>query len=357
VPIVVADSVAAELRPEATLLLAVRTPAHAVRQAAAAAAREIAGLDGGWTTAMGLRVRDRNGPKYVSEPVPVPGGVLLLVDAGSTPAERLAAIPEILVRALTTAGVTDASIEIPAQMGERTWLAGPAVRAWLIGPQGLEHVGSWFADVAGPWLRSRGEPVGNVMSAEIPLTWETFPQVADEVLAAGQTMSVAAGETAWGAVVHRMNAVAEASLTEPRSGWAVDQGMTALREALRAAADRLVWAGIDVVADARFSVIPRWYSRERPSVDVIADIAVPDGMWWQVISAGHIVRLGGPPAGSEALGGGRYELTVGAPYQWMPEHPDRPHMLAAARRLLGACLLDPEEAGRLSRERLARLFE
>ena len=364
-PITVADQVAAELVPEATVLLAVRST-QPVHQAVRAAAAQIAALDGGPLSAPGLGPGDRNGLKYVSAPVPVPGGALLLVDVGSAPAALLDAIPGLLVRELQTGGVDEASIEIPARIDDRYGTAqelGPAVRAWLRGPTDLHAVaGRWFAEVAGPWLRERGDPVGVIISMEAPLSWESFPGVADAVVEAGQAMAVVTGDlttaVASGAVAQRYQVVPEASLTEARTDWTasdVADSMRAQREALRAAAGRLMWAGIGVTANARDMLMPQWVAEERPAVELLGDIAVPDATWCQILSSGHIDRLGGPPPGAVTLPGGRLELTVGEPHQWMPGHPEREAVLASARRLLGPCLLEPEEAFALSRERIARL--
>src|SRR5947208_760682 len=81
---------------------------------------------------------------------------------------------------------------------------------------------------------------------------------------------------------------------------------------------------------ARDTLSAAWNDREpaergvnRPPGDRLADVLVPDGMWYQILSAGHLARLGGPPPEAHPLPDGRIELTVGTAEQWLPGHPDR----------------------------------
>jgi hypothetical protein len=88
------------LRPEATLLVMVRcNPAVAERaeRVLSLAAQDVRALDGGWRSAAGLQPGDRNGPKFVSEPVPTPLGPMVMADLGSTPRKVLAGIPALVV--------------------------------------------------------------------------------------------------------------------------------------------------------------------------------------------------------------------------------------------------------------------
>ena len=78
-------------------------------------------------------------------------------------------------------------------------------------------------------------------------------------------------------------------------------------------------------------------------------------MWYTILSAGHLRRLGGPPEGAVELPGGRVELTIGEPEQWLPDHPDSPSVRARAQQALGACLATTEEAFELSRQRIQAL--
>jgi hypothetical protein len=124
------------------------------------------------------------------------------------------------------------------------------------------------------------------------------------------------------------------------------------RELARAHAGMLAWAGVDVTPDAGGALSAQWTGR-RPGGEHVADLIVPDAMWFQVLSAGHQARLGGPPAGALPLLGGRIEVTVGEPEQWLPGHPDGPAVRARARELLAACLVDERTGMQLAGERLS----
>jgi hypothetical protein len=67
----------------------------------------------------------------------------------------------------------------------------------------------------------------------------------------------------------------------------------------------------------------------------VADRAVPDGYWWQMLGEPHRDRLGGWPDGTELLDhGARGVVTFGRPDEWAdPETRTTPQ--AAARAALG----------------------
>jgi hypothetical protein len=108
-------------------------------------------------------------------------------------------------------------------------------------------------------------------------------------------------------------------------------------------------------------LLPRWEARTsaestaggpRPAVEQLCDILVPDALWYQILSAGHLEPLGGPPPGSVDLPDGRVELAIGEPEQWLPGHPDLPAVQAQARELLAACLVTADEAFAMSSRRM-----
>ncbi|MEU7909251.1 hypothetical protein [Actinoplanes sp. NPDC049118] len=74
-------------------------------------------------------------------------------------------------------------------------------------------------------------------------------------------------------------------------------------------------------------------------------------MWFQVLSPGHVDRLGGPPEGAEDLGAGRHGLTVDEPERWLPSHPDSAAVRAWGRALLAGCLSTPAAVTELNRAR------
>jgi hypothetical protein len=70
---------------------------------------------------------------------------------------------------------------------------------------------------------------------------------------------------------------------------------------------------------------------------------------YQILSPGHLARFERQPAGARPLAGGRIELSLGDPNEWLPESPLREEAVASARELLAPCLCN-EDA--VFRERL-----
>ncbi len=133
-----------------------------------------------------------------------------------------------------------------------------------------------------------------------------------------------------------------------------------LREHVRAHAPGLSWAGISVEPDARDLTTSEWNDRTRSRLvdpNLVADLLVPDGMWYQILTADHLKRLGGTPPGAVELADGLVELTVGEPEQWLPTHPDQDTVRARARALLAPCLATPDQVQALSGQRMAMARE
>jgi hypothetical protein len=87
-------------------------------------------------------------------------------------------------------------------------------------------------------------------------------------------------------------------------------------------------------------------------VEKLRDILVPDAMWYQLLSAGHLARLGGPPPNAVEVAPHRFELTIGEPQQWLPNHPDRDAVRAHGRELLANCLVTEDEAIAMTIQRI-----
>jgi hypothetical protein len=371
-----------------TVILQVRSDDDPGRLTAAvrAAATDIAALDAGWRHAPGPRPGDRAGPKYVSGPVPAPDGPLIMIDLGEDlTRELVASVPDLIAGRLREAGVRDAVVSVPARIGDRYGIIrsfAPAARAWLCAPLARPFGDAprrppvHLLEIAAQWLRgeveSGAEPGpelrGLIISVETPLTWQTLPAVAGAVLAADSgTPAVvvmsdfATSAAAVGVVGQFRNTVPQATLSAAGAGWTagdVAARMRRQREAIRVNAGELDWAGIIAEVDARDLTSPRCHDRDvpsvRPPVDMLTDVLVPDAAWYQVLSAGHLRRLGGPPPGAVPLAADRVELTIGEPEQWLPGHPDRDAVRAQGRDLLAGCLVDADEAVAMKRECMQR---
>jgi hypothetical protein len=327
------------------------------------AQRRIAALDGGWRSAPGLSQGDRNGPKYVSAPIALPDGYLLMVHFGGTPAELVRTVPDLIARRLDEADVGDATIGAAARMGDRhatvTGFA-PAARAWLCGPRAVRSVRRRGSRQAGcsTW-RSAGSPATTrpgrrrsalVVSAELPLEWPTLTASLQPALNTQTPVVAVASDFATAATAIAVEGGLLDTAPAASLGSAGDRDLAAdlasMRDLVVENAHDLVWAGAGMAVDARDA-----YAAST-GLSEVADVLVPDGMWFQLLSEGHLDRLGGPPEGAHPIGGGRVELTVGEPEQWLPGHPDRVAVVQRARTLLAGCIADPDEVLARRRKRL-----
>jgi hypothetical protein len=103
--------------------------------------------------------------------------------------------------------------------------------------------------------------------------------------------------------------------------------MRDLRAIIRGVAADVDWAGVTA----------HTASRRAPNVYVpkmTPDESEADPMWYQVLSAAQLARLGGPPPGAAQLAPGRFELTIGEPEQWVPGQRDHDAIRARARYIL-----------------------
>jgi hypothetical protein len=148
-----------------------------------------------------------------------------------------------------------------------------------------------------------------------------------------------------------------ASLTEagPQSDTAeVVERMRRLRDLIRTHAGAVVWSGVQAAVDTRRVFFARYAQpvSGRPEVDLLADVLIPDVMWCQILSTGHLERLKRLPDGAVPAADGRAELTVGEPEQWLPGHPDGDAVRARGRELLAGCLVNEQQAHEMTLARM-----
>jgi hypothetical protein len=340
-----------------TVLLRVRARLDPPSRAGGEAALRAASAD-----IAGLRASDGDGPKFISGPIAIRDGYLLMVDFGGTPAGLVRTVPDLIARRLGEAGVRDALIGAAPRMGDRhagvTALA-PAGRAMLSGPRGRPFGDAprrpprWLLDIAAGWLSTHhppgASPVGLVISAELPLDWRTLADALSPALDSHTPVAAVASDfraaaTALAVEGGLLDTAPAASLTAA-GDRDLRSDLTSLRDLLLTHAHDLVWAGVGPVPTARDAYVAG------TEVTEVADVLVPDAMWFQLLSDGHLDRLGGPPPGAVPVDG-RFALAVGEPEQWLPGHPDRAELAAQARALLAGCLADPDEVFTLRRDRL-----
>jgi hypothetical protein len=359
--------VVAGLVPEATLTVQARSAAAPAQLLAGlrAAAADLSGVSGQWRAALSSE-GEWQGPRYVGPVVPLPDGPAVVVDVGAMPPAVLRDLPRVLVDRLAGAGVTDAVLVRPPNSVwryEPLRELAPAARALLRArPRDGVPGAAALLDAAAEWLGGEGHEAplrGLILSVEVDVEPAAVGEVIGPVLAAGSPAVLVrtgfAGTAAAAALDSKSDGRAEAAFT--LAGEAGAAALHRQRDVIRSHAADLVWAGITIEPDANGLLWTRWWDRDdggsaRPTVDGLSDILVPDAMWCQVLSAGHIERLGGPPPGAVEVTPGRFELTVGEPDQWRPGHPDRDEVRAAGRELVAGCLVTAGEAKQLARERI-----
>jgi hypothetical protein len=332
----VQQALLARLRDQDTVQIQVRSPAAARLGAAVqAAVSEIEDIS--WPVGGGDEDQ-----MEVSEPVPIPGGYVFMADLANTPAQIGGSIPDILTRHLTQAGITEAEIGLAARMGRRYRVVEtftPAARAWLRWPartsQGdLSQAAAGLAGAAAEWLRAEQQPgmelAAQIVSSEIPLSWDALPTVVRDTLAARDMVSVLVSDfaTAAAAAVFGGYFGTVLILTAAGASWQpadVAVRMRGQRDVLRGHAGAAEWAGVTAQAGNRHMLDSEWYD---------PDEMRPQPMWYQILSPAHVGYLGRTPPGSVELAEGRVELTVGEPEDWVPGSPRRGAVEAQAAALL-----------------------
>lgn len=358
----------------------------AAAQAALEQARkEIANLDGGWQSAPGLSPDDRNGPTYVGAVVAAPSGPFLVIDGGHTPTALLETIPAIVARSLEESGVSDALVAWP----DDDWPDGNWMHDFLTGwprsavlrlyppppplvpyPQRQRYAAlpaDWFDEV-GTWVEA--QPGGNATVVGIagPVGFPLSPGDAAGHLVrsrrAGSALIVAGDVEARARAAHATY-IGHPTLALGGGGpAATDDDLMATVESLVTIARRLApsvsYAHISI-EQTRNALSPNfvspdllkgWYEGGRfesgphpEHVQQLADEIVLDGFPYQILSEGHLRRLGhnlgrhDPSVEISSLPGGRTELSIGELSSWLPDRLERPGVQAAARKLLAPCLL------------------
>lgn len=384
--VTVARGVAGRIRKDpGSILLQLQ---QASDQEAATAALERArddvwALDGGWRSAPNLGPRDSNGPKYVSDVWPSPGGPLLSVDGGHTPLGLLATIPELVVRRAVEAGLDHAIVASPAEGGTldgldaipravvlRLYPPPPATvrQPWEIPAGWLEETRAWLLG-----LDERAVCAAAVVSVQFPLGAE----------GCAGFLAQLADARGWGKLVSgdldlRIRA-ANCVFTIPPTlalgagGHAANEAdllaaFGELTDVARRLAPQIAYASVSI--EPTFSSFrgayqgSEWYANggEAPeSIDFLLDTVVPDAYPYQILGPGHLERLGARPPGTEPLAANRVELAVGDPASWLIDRelaagtrPGYDFELSARRRdptipstartMLQPCLLKAGEA-------------
>jgi hypothetical protein len=295
------------------------------------------------------RLAEVERPAYIGAPVTIPGGQLLMIDYSDTPPGLGRHTPAILIRHLEAAGVSNAQIGLApglsegryAFLGSLTPLAWAGLRAaaapYPAGRFAAVPLAPRLIDVAAQWLRSQRQPetvlLDLVASTAVPVSWDGIQPMVAGALASGGYTTLIASDFSSRAAVAVLGDFAETGMSlraaraDGQAEWIAAQ-MRQQRETIRAVAAEVGWAG--VTSQRNPSPTARFHL---PDLTVRTEFEAGP-MWYQVLSLAQLERLGRPPPAAVGLPGGRYELTVGEPEQWIPGHSDHDAIRAEARRLL-----------------------
>jgi hypothetical protein len=343
----------------------VRSGFEVARLALERAAEEIASLDAGWESAIGLGPGHANTPNYVSQVSDSPIGPYVYIDAKHMPDEFLRRYPQVVADHLTRAGVADALVTSP--------LVGGPLDDLLTLPRALTlHArtsnrgslpGGWLADAVA-WVRDRSD-ASALMAGAGPVQLSTTPDQAAELLdtcnRSGSAWLLASGDLQRRALAAHGEYQLGPELVVAAGGPGVgDRELAGLAEELRALARRLApdIAHGFIAMEPGFGDLlagPHQLDADQADQDPVAtarlaDVLVPDAFWYQVLSPGHLRRLGAAPAGARPLPGGRAELTLGDPVAWIAGRGDA-GLRAVGRQRLGRLLATRVDARRMWEER------
>jgi hypothetical protein len=321
---------------------------------------------------------DTDGP-VVSQPVLGPEGPLLRIARLEVSDDALSSIPDLVANRLEEAGVASATIRAPEPGGDLDRLDScpNAVVLRLFPPPAAGEAGSlpagWI-DIAGEWVLGDLAP-SDVVPLRL-LAVEFDVKVAD----APAVLHQASTAQAWCDVVNGSmdDRIRTASITFGRTphvalaagGPACDsQALLArfdlLCEVAREYAGDVAYACIDI--ETTFDGIglglatTGWRDQGGASPNLVAgrlgDVLVPDVYPYQILGPGHLARLGhgafdpdDPPVG-EPLAGGKVELLIGEPQDWLPIYDARQPILEQGWQQLAPLLADDATVAGLLGER------
>lgn len=318
------------------------------------------------------------GPAWVSEVIQTPSSCLLFLDLGEPPETVAEEILAALPRLLEGYQVPKPSVALAKSEGPTTPVAdlpnGVVLRAYPTDPQtqdGWPFDPSWV-DAAFDWLRPAGPVPCDIVSVQFTLEPAAARRFVDQQLIKATTdrFKMMTGDTsdhirvlAFGTsstfrpriprIRRRANLLFAAGgpTCGPEDLVAEFEALAAVGRRLASHAEYILIDFVDTLIDTVRTDhhVPRHREGGAAalSVDLVRDVLVFDGFPWQMLGPGHIARLGAPPNGSMPLDGGRVELAIGDPHEWLAE-TTKDQARHRARELLAPCLLNDDEAADLS---------
>ena len=341
------------------------------------------------------------GTRYLSPVLPAGTGPFIMIDGADMPFEVLRTIPDVVARHLTEAGLDEATIApgtVQGPLVDRGLVlqALPKAVVALLYPPPPDRYGhfaripqEWF-DTAAAWMRTGVGPEADLMASVVSVQFPVAPDAVAELLAECQRAGVGKVNAVGGDLTQRIRGVCGGAFFTYVPSLAIGAGGPAASDAelvelvgelsalLRSLADQLGYGVVTVeptfgnLAGSPHGTEWSIYEGSPGSFPDLCDEGVLDAFPYQVLGPRHLERLGGLPHGARRLPGGRAELTIGEPGDWLFQDSAiearlarpwelvgsrraKPGIEEEARRLLGPCLAKASELSSLRQARHQRI--
>lgn len=310
-------------------------------------------------------LQEADSPRFISEPIKVPDGLVVWADCHDMPTEAVLLWPEIIRRHLAAARYEGVTITTPRRnydVYEGQHLC-PVATLTAYAPPGDFVYGEGlprpFWETAANWLAAGGSPsdpawLGISVKVEVPTTLGKLPGLLESAYR-NPALHLFSGSLESSV---RSARLLSSRLTLMHSGPALqDEGIAAhasdLEPYARLLAPHAAQIAIDIPECDYDKANPRLNvgSPGEDAVGYIADDVLEDAYPFQVLSSGHLARAPDLREMVEDLGDDRYLLRIGDYHDWQTDNPSFPQTLAQGRQLLAACMVSSDEAFRLRRLR------
>jgi hypothetical protein len=317
----------------------------------------IGGLEAGSDEVSHLRPGELAGPKQVSEVISTPDGPMLYLDLGEDlPAARIRGIPDLIVRSLQRAGVTEAVVCCPRRGGPLSQLyAGPhddkpyprgtGMLLWAPPTRTTQRSvpGSWV-DAAMSWLAGLGsiDAVGvDVLGVEFRVDLGGARHLLRQVLDGRSSVMMVAGNLNGRVRTVHASTICTSRLTLAERGPEVtDDDRIHNAEHLAALGRRICadveYAAVDLDVGWDFTA---WYQCgmssgmfEHRGTELVEGV-----YWWQLLGEGHRARMADTSSLTPLPVQGRYEVLHGRVEQWLPAQRSRVQRQQECQELLRDC--------------------
>lgn len=341
------------------------------------------------------------GTRYLSPVLPAGTGPFIMIDGADMPFEVLRTIPDVIARHLNEAGLDEATIApgtVQGPLVDRGLVlqALPKAVVALLYPPPPDRYGhfariprEWF-DTAAAWVRTGLDPEADLMASVVSVQFPVASDAAAKLLAECQAAGVDSVVAVGGDLSQRIRGVCGGAFFTYVPSLAIGAGGPAASDAelvelvgelsglVRSLADQLGYGVVSVEATFGNLSVSRhateWSAYEGfpDSFPDLCDEVVLDAFPYQVLGPRHLEHFGGLPEGARRLPGGRAELTIGEPGDWLfsesaiearlarpgelvGSRRAKPGIEEEARRLLAPCLAKAPELSSLKRARHQRI--